>query len=210
MAGRTCYKSEDKITQDSAEKFVKMIVGSGHCSVIEHVNLTIKFITDRGVLAELSRHRLASLSVESTRYCNYNKKGFTFIIPPWTKFEAGEYYRKEVEGIPYDYQYKFNNEHLNEIEYPYWDFIWLNSMFDTEERYQELVEDGEWQPQQARSILPNSLKTEVVMTCNLRELRHILSLRTSKAAHPQIRQIMFPLLNELQSKLPLIFGDIDD
>lgn len=176
-AGRTAYKSEDKINAGSAEKFIAKILASGHESVIEHFNLTVKFITDRGVTHELVRHRLVSYTQESTRYCNYTKKGMTVIKPVFW------------EECPKVYS------------------IWLGSMINAECTYNQLITLG-CSPQQARTVLPNSLKTEIVCTANIREWRHILKLRTSANAHPQIRELMKPLLIELQNELPVLFGDI--
>jgi len=177
LCGRTAYKSEDKITEDSANRFIKSLIDKGHESVIEHVSLSVKFITDRGVSHELVRHRLVSYTQESTRYCNYAKKGMIFIRPPFFVADTFEY------------------------------ILWQNRMRQVEEHYNKLIKEG-FTPQQARCILPNCLKTEIVTTANLREWRHILKLRTSPEAHPQIRELMLPLLEELKEKLPVIFGDI--
>ena len=184
-AGRTCYKSEDKITDDSAIAFVKRIMKSGHESVIEHFSFSVRFICDRGVTHELVRHRLASFSQESTRYCNYSKdkhdNHLTFIQPCWFVTDScgkyGDFSPKDFGKVT--------------------EYRWLASMHQTENTYLALIAEG-WKPQQARSVLPNSLKTEIVTTANLREWRHILKLRTGKPAHPQIREIMIPLLTELQ------------
>lgn len=191
LAGRTCYKSEDKMDHNTAEKFVKMILKNGHESVIEHSALTVKFICDRGVTHELVRHRLCAFSQESTRYCNY-KGGMTFVIPPWIDYEEGDYSTKH---------YPFEGYSL-EAE-------WFLHLRDAETRYINMVENG-WTPQQARSVLPNSLKTDIVVTANFREWRHILKLRTSKAAHPQMREIMIPLLAKLQETIPVIFDSINN
>jgi thymidylate synthase (FAD) len=181
IAGRTCYKSEDKITDQSARAFVRRIIASGHLSVIEHIHMTIKFIIDRGVSHELVRHRLASYSQESTRYANYSKNKFgneiTVIRPCFWEESSSKY------------QY------------------WKKAMENAERTYLQLIDMGA-RPEQARSVLPNSLKTEVVMTCNLREMRHVLDLRCSKAAHPQIREVMQPLLTELHEKIPVVFDDV--
>ncbi len=187
-AGRTCYKSEDKITDTSAAAFVKRIIKSGHHSVIEHANLSIKFIVDRGVTHEIVRHRLAAYSQESTRYCNY-KGGVTFVIPPWVDIEPGEWIPSRVGDKKWDAA------------------LWYMTMRESEDTYIALLNDG-WSPQQARSVLPNSLKTEIVMTANIREWRHVLTLRCSKAAHPQMQEIMRPLLRDLQDKIPILFEDI--
>jgi thymidylate synthase (FAD) len=181
LCGRVCYKSESKIKEGSAEKFVAAIIRNGHESVIEHVSFTVKFIVDRGVSHEIVRHRLASYSQESTRYCNYSKDDFqseiTFIEP---------YYL--VEGSPG------------------W-MEWMLAMEAAEKAYFNLLNIGH-SPQEARAVLPNSLKTEVMMTANLREWRHFLKVRTSKAAHPQIREVAIPLLHELQRLIPVVFDDI--
>lgn len=191
-AARTCYKSEDKADPDRTGAFVKRLVCDlKHESVIEHCSISVRFIVDRSVSHELVRHRLASFSQESTRYCNYGKKGVTFIIPPWVHVPEGEY-RADLGTT-----HQITRE----------DFLWFDSVWDSAEAYLTLLDAG-WTPQQARSVLPNSLKTEVVMTANLREWRHVLTLRTGKAAHPQMREVMVPLLTELQTHLPCIFGDI--
>lgn len=180
-AGRVCYKSEDKITDGSAERFVRSIIERGHESVLEHVSLSVRFIVDRGVSHELVRHRVVSFSQESTRYCNYSKDGFggkiTVIAP--TALD------------------------LNANAYVHWDW----GCKCAEKAYFQMLAMGAT-PQEARAVLPNSLKTEVVMTANLREWRHILRLRTDKAAHPQMREVMRPLLEEMKECVPVIFDDI--
>jgi len=178
LAGRTAYKSEELIDSVSAIKFIRNIVKRGHESVIEHINLSVRFICDRGVTHEIVRHRLVAYTQESTRYCNYNKKGVTYIKP---------------------FFFKENSE-----QYQYW----LRAMSQCETEYNMLILSGA-SPQEARSVLPNSLKTEIVCTANLREWRHILKLRTSQAAHPQMRELMIPLLNELKERIPVIFDDIE-
>lgn len=185
-AGRVCYKSEDKITDDSHENFVRKIIKNGHEAVIEHYSITVKVICDRGVTHEIVRHRLASYSQESTRYCNYSKDKFsnqiTFIEPSFWDTSTPEGKQK--------YE------------------IWKSVMEYTEQKYMELLEAGAT-PQEARSILPNSLKTELIMTMNLREWRHFFKLRTSAAAHPQIREIAIPLLEKFKELIPVIFEDIE-
>lgn len=189
-AGRTCYKSEDKITDDSAEPFVRRIIHDyKHESVIEHASLTVRFIVDRGVTHELVRHRLVSYSQESTRYCNYAKKGVCFVIPPWLSIQPCE----------------LGSNGWMTSSGP--DGEWLQAMCQADAHYMNLLSAG-WSPQQARSVLPNSLKTEIVATANFREWRHILKLRTAQAAHPQMREVMVPLLTDLANQYPVIFGDI--
>ena len=180
-AGRTAYKSEDKITKDSSFKFLKMLIQRGHFSVIEHFSITVRVICDRGVTHEIVRHRLASYTQESTRYCNYSKGKFgneLTIIKPCFWQEDDEKYK-----------------------------IWKSTIEYVEESYKKLIKKGA-SPQEARSILPNSLKTEIVMTMNLREWRHFFELRTSDAAHPQMREIAAPLLKEFQKNIPIIFDNV--
>lgn len=180
--GRTCYKSEGNITEDSAERFVKSIIARGHESVLEHVSISVRVICDRGVSHEIVRHRIASYSQESTRYCNYSNDKFgnelTFIKPC---------YRKETD--------------INFIE-------WKKNMKRIEGEYLWFINNGKATPQEARSILPNSLKTELVMTTNLREWRHFFKLRCDKAAHPQTREIANMILKEFKEKIPVIFDDL--
>ncbi|GBC61036.1 thymidylate synthase [Desulfonema ishimotonii] len=183
LAGRTCYRSEDKITADSAAGFVKGIIRSGHHSVIEHMSITVRFICDRGVSHELVRHRLAAYSQESTRYANYAKDKFgseITVIKPCFWPEDSQAYRD-----------------------------WRTAMEQAEAMYLKLLKDGA-RPEQARSVLPNSLKTEVVMTANLREWRHVFNLRCARPAHSQIREIMLPLLSELHEKMPVVFDDLHE
>lgn len=179
-AGRTCYKSEDKITQDSAEKFVRMLMKKGHVSVIEHESVSVRIVCDRGVTHEIVRHRLASYSQESTRYCNYSK----------TKF------RGEIRII--DMGRFLDAEH---------EYIWHQAMLDAEQSYMALIEAGAT-PQIARSVLPNALKTEIVMTCNLRQWTHFFNLRTAKAAHPQMRELARPMLAKFRELIPVLFDDV--
>jgi len=188
LAGRTCYKSEDKITEGSAKKFVQMIIKRRHFSVLEHASMTARFVVDRGVTHEQVRHRLCAYSQESTRYCNYGGSDVCFIIPPWVDLEEGEYATNI--GVAKSLS----------------DRIWMTSMLMAETHYQALLAEG-WKPQQARSVLPNSLKTEIVHTANFREWMHIFNLRCAPAAHPQIREVMLTLEDEMAERYPCIFGD---
>ncbi len=192
-SGRTCYKSEDKITKDSSIDFAKMILKRGHESVIEHASATVRFVCNRGVSHEIVRHRLASYSQESTRYCDYNNGHVAFVIPSWLNLESGEYtLQKDIEFIP-----PSNGAR-----------VWVDTMLYIEQQYKLLRSIG-WRPEQARGVLPNDLKTEVVMTCNLREWRHFFKLRTSDAAHPDMRANARPLLEEFKTQIPVIFDDIN-
>ncbi len=201
VCGRTCYKSEDAITDDSAREFVGKILARGHESVIEHKGFSVKFITDRGVTHEIVRHRLSSYSQESTRYCNYNKDKFsnqiTVILPVW-------FYEIDV---PYELAISSGYKDHTDLGRQF--IIWHRACQACEYAYNKLIEMGQ-QPQQARAVLPNSLKTEIVVTANLREWRHILRLRTASNAHPQMSNLMFPLLTELKKELPVLFDDIKE
>jgi len=199
-AGRTCYKSEAKNPEcdpEITDGFIGRIIGRQHTSVIEHHSITVKFICDRGVTHELVRHRLCSFSQESSRYCNYSKKGMQFIKPPWVSDKVlGEWNFLDMLALTQD-----------EEGLPSPDFEWMCQMEKAEEAYNILIDDG-WKPEQARSVLPNSLKTEIVVTANLRQWREVLRQRTAKAAHPQIREIMDTLLEYFVEKMPVIFGDL--
>lgn len=179
--GRVCYKSENRINDESAEKFIKAIIKRGHESVIEHVSVSVRVICDRGVTHEIVRHRVASYSQESTRYCNYSSDKFggemKFIKPCF-----------------------FNDDDENYK-------LWIDSMKNVEETYNRMIENGAT-PQEARSILPNSIKTELVMTMNLREWRHFFRLRSDKAAHPQMRELSDMILKIFKQKLPVLFDDL--
>lgn len=178
--GRVCYKSEDKITTGSAQKFISTLIKNGHESVIEHISISVRVVCDRGVSHEIVRHRLASYSQESTRYCNYSESKFgnqlTFIRPAF--FNLGSE------------RYK----------------LWELAMESAEKTYLEMISQGV-RPEEARSVLPNSLKTEIVMTMNLREWRHFFRLRTAAAAHPQMRQIAKLICTEFKANIPVIFDE---
>ncbi len=192
VAGRTCYKSEDSITSESAKKFVQNLTKLGHHSVLEHSAMTVKFIIDRGVSHELVRHRLCAFSQESTRYCDYNGE-IEFIIPPWCA---------NIEEMDTELGYNISELSITQA-------TWFCAMRDAEWAYKELRLHS-WSPQQARSVLPNSLKTEVVVTTNFREWRHIFKLRCATSAHPQMREIMLPLLSKCKELIPIIFDDIKE
>ncbi len=193
--GRTCYKSEDKITNESAEKFVRMLLDRGHESVLEHEKITVRVICDRGVTHEIVRHRIGSYSQESTRYCNYGHENeITVILPIWYK-DVHEKFGWDCSKL----------DHRNSLHERY--LSWRASCGESETAYMYLIKQGA-QPQEARSVLPNSLKTEIVITYNLREWRHFFKLRTSKAAHPQMREITIPMLGDFKFNIPVIFEDI--
>ncbi len=178
---RNCYKSEDKITPDSAEKMIQKIIELGHEAMLEHFSITVRLITDIGVYKDLTRHRIASFAIESTRYCNYAKGKFgseiTVIEPP--------------ELIP-------GTEAYN---------IWFSTMQQIERAYNDLAALG-YKADVCRMLLPHSVKASVIMTANIREWRHIFKLRTAKAAHPTVQKTMKILLQTFKEHLPVLFDDI--
>jgi len=175
-AGRTCYKSDDRISPGTSEKFARMLMKQGHESVIEHAVASVRFITNRAITHELVRHRLASYSQESTRYVRYDGN-MEFIRPVWWE----DWTTAEQES-------------------------WKRAMQSAEDEYRFLLNSGS-RPEQAREVLPNSLKTEIVTTANLREWRHIFRLRCNKAAHPQIRSLMTDCLKGFHREIPVIFDE---
>ena len=197
QAARTCYRSEDKITDDglSDRKLKEMLIFLNHGAMLEHSTLSVEFTTDRAIANELVRHRLCSFAQESTRYCNYSKNKFgnelTFVKPEWLR----EKLDLEMKTSPGSHKYKYE------------DSLWVDTCVIAEHNYMALLANG-LKPEDARCVLPLSLATKLVMTTNYREWRHILKLRTAKGAHPQMRALMIPLLKELQETIPVIFDDI--
>lgn len=179
--GRVCYKSESRIEEGSAENFVSNIIKMGHEAVLEHASLTIKFVVDRGVSHEIVRHRIASYCQESTRYCNYSKDDFG----------------KEITFIVPKY---LDTDSVGYSE-------WEKCMKQCEDSYFKMLDIG-LTPQEARAVLPNSLKTELIMTANIREWRSFFKLRTASASHPQMTEVTRPLLEDLKQLIPVLFDDI--
>ena len=175
--GRTCYQSEPK--EGGTERFIRALIRRGHESVLEHYSFTLRFICDRGVSHEIVRHRIASFSQSSTRYCNYSEDKFgreiTVIRP--------------IGLTPNQYSY------------------WGRAMIDAECAYMDMLKDGAT-PEMARSVLPNSLKTILVMTADIREWRHFFWLRCDKKAHPQARQVALMGLKIANDAFPVFFEDI--
>lgn len=178
QCGRVCYKSEGKTTESSAPAFVANIIKRGHEAVLEHFDITVKFICDRGVSHEIVRHRMASYCQESTRYCNYAKDDFG------NEITVIEPYYLDAQGL----------------------YLWSRACEAAEASYFDMLDYG-CSPQEARAVLPNSLKTEVVMTANLREWRHFFKLRTAPAAHPQMREVAKMLLKQMREMVPVVFDD---
>lgn len=178
---RTCYKSEDKIGPGTGEAFVRGLVKRRHFAMLEHASMTVRFVVDRGVSHEIVRHRIASYAQESTRYCDY----------------AGAKRGKEITVIAPCFW---------EPGSSMWS-TWLEACGYAEQRYFRLRLMGA-KPEEARSVLPNSLKTELVMTANMREWREVFRLRTADAAHPQMREVMIPLFERCFTSTPTLFDDL--
>lgn len=180
---RVCYKSEDKVAPVSYMKMIKGLILSGHEAMLEHYSFSVKFVIDRGISHEIVRHRMASFAQESTRYCNYSKDRFDNQITFIEPCGMSEEQRIE----------------------------WLCACKQAEAAYFTLLDMGAT-PQEARAVLPNSLKTEIVMTANLREWRHFFKLRaagTTGKPHPQMLEVTVPLLEELKRLIPIVFDDIE-
>lgn len=189
---RTCYKSEDRINREADRKLVKRLIESKHEAMLEFVDVTVKFTTDRGVSHELVRHRMASFAQESTRYCNYSKDKFnnelTFIIPSWAEVnKLGEIIADDNEAF-YDFK---------------------KALEMAEAFYLSLIAKG-WTAEKARMVLPMSIKTEINMKANLREWRHFFKLRCHHTAHPDIRVLALDLLEQMHEQIPVIFDDLYD
>lgn len=191
--GRTCYKSEDKITDDSCVNFVQGIINRDHEAVIEHYNITVRLINDRGVSHEEVRHRIASYAQESTRYCNYSKDKFGNEIT-YIDIKGGMGLDPKVSKLDATTFTMIYDE-------------WIQACKDAEDHYNKMISLGAT-PQIARSVLNNSTKTEICITMNLREWRHFFDLRCSPAAHPQMREIAIKLLKAFKMMIPVIFDDL--
>jgi thymidylate synthase, flavin-dependent len=187
--GRVCYKSEANISDESAERFISNILKRGHESVIEHEAVTVRMVCDRGVTHEIVRHRIASYSQESTRYCNY----------------AGDKFGSQITVI--DPAGGFTYDPDNEKDCARY-AVWKEAMENAEKSYFRMIELGAT-PQEARAVLPNSLKTEIVITMNLRSWRNFFRLRCDDHAHPQMREVAGIALKVFQEKLPIFFSDLE-
>lgn len=190
---RVCYKTESR-SGTNTDKFIQKLISCRHSAMIEFADIIVKFVCDRGVSHELVRHRLCSFAQESTRYCDYSKSGSIQVICP--------------PDIADENYLQFIN--LNERD-PNWYscfLAWYDSVIQAEKSYNYLRAQGV-SPQIARSVLPTCLKTEIVVKANLREWRHIFKLRTPITAHPQMRELMIPLLTQLKIDVPIVFNDIE-
>lgn len=181
LAAKQCYRTQGNITEDSYKNFLKNCITRGHESVLEHEKVSIRMCCDIGVYKDLTRHRHASFSIESTRYCNYSKDKFgnelTFIKPC------------NIDGS----EELYSN--------------WIGTMDFIEKEYIAMSNNGA-KPDQLRLLLPHSTAAEVYMTANIREWRHIFSLRAQKETHPAVQQVMIPLLRYFQETMPELFGSI--
>lgn len=178
---RNCYKSEDKITADSAKVMIKKLLEMGHEAMIEHFSITVKITTDVGAYKDLTRHRHASFAIESTRFCNYSKGKYgneLSLMKPSNMEEGSEIYN-----------------------------IWLKAMNDVEQHYLNMAAHGA-SADQLRMLLPHSTKADVFMTANIREWRHIFKLRCAPATHPSVREVMLKLLKQFRTNIPVLFDDI--
>lgn len=211
-AARISHGSEDSQTADSAEKFIRAVVlGHGDWSVVEHVSVSVEFLVDRGITHELVRHRIASYTQSSTRFINYAKKmPPTFVYPkPEVECEyclAGSD-REHGSFGGLGAFHTIGPEHdLSAVDCSY-DDDWWDAVAESEKRYQGLLAKG-WRPQEARSVFPNALSSKIMVSANLRSWRQLFLMRTSKEAHPQMRQVMIPLLAEFQRLIPVLYEDI--
>lgn len=177
--GRICYLSEPKDPEGSTDKFIRMLIKNGHESPLEHGGCTFKIVTDRAISQEVVRHRLASYSQESTRYCNYANGKFSREI---TVIESSGLAENEARE-------------------------WLDAMEHLERTYLLMIDSGV-KPEKARDVLPLCLKTELMMTANFREWRHFLKLRGSRMAHPEIRKIAKQIYKVFQRAIPVLVEDI--
>ena len=195
-ACRTCYRSEGLITEDSYKKLLKNCINRGHESILEHEKITIRMICDIGVYKDLTRHRFGSFSIESTRYCNYGKDKFDNEI----KFIEPVFY---TPGVMEEYNDPIKKNDCLKTQY------WERCMKFIESDYMDMTNIVGAKPDELRMLLPHSTAAEVTMTANIREWRHILGLRCSKAAHPAIRQLLIPLLLKFKEDMPELFSAID-
>lgn len=189
--GRISHRSEEAQTWDSWRRFITTVVmGHGDWSIVEHASVTVDALVDRGITHEIVRHRLFSFTQESTRFVNYEKKiPASFIMP---------------ETLSEDCERAGNGEQvtLSQVQ------MWSHTINEAESMYKKLLASGVT-PQIARSVFPNALSSRIAITGNLRNWRHFLIMRTTKEAHPQMRQVTIPLLAEFKEKIPLLFDDIE-
>ena len=190
---RTCYKSEDLINDESAEKMIKKLIKMNHLAMIEHASVSVLFTCDRGVTHEIVRHRVASYAQESTRYVNYSKDKFGNEIG-YIDIAGGIALDTKMKDLPVETIDAIISE-------------WHQACIDAEKHYMKMLELGAT-PQIARSVLNNSTKSDINVTMNLREWRHFFELRCDSPAHPQMRELVIPLLKEMSEVIPIVFDDL--
>ena len=190
---RTCYKSEDLINDESAEKMIKKLIKMNHLAMIEHASVSVLFTCDRGVTHEIVRHRVASYAQESTRYVNYSKDKFGNEIG-YIDIAGGIALDTKMKDLPVETIDTIISE-------------WHQACIDAEKHYMKMLELGAT-PQIARSVLNNSTKSDINVTMNLREWRHFFELRCDSPAHPQMRELVIPLLKEMSEVIPIVFDDL--
>lgn len=195
-ACRTCYRSEGKITEDSYKKLLTNCITRGHESVLEHEKITIQMICDIGVYKDLTRHRIASFSIESTRYCNYGKDKFDNEI-------------KFIKPIFYESRHQEECDDIEDIRNAIKTKYWKTCMENIESIYLQMAHIVSTTPDELRMLLPHSTAALVTMTANIREWKHILTLRTSKHTHPAVQQLMIPLLLKFKKEMPEIFDAVE-
>ena len=190
---RTCYKSENLINEQSAEKMIKKLVDMNHLAMIEHFSVSVLFTCDRGVTHEIVRHRVASFAQESTRYVNYSRDKFGNEIR-YIDIAGGIALDTKMKDLPVETIDTIISE-------------WNQACIDAEKHYMKMLELGAT-PQIARSVLNNSTKSDINVTMNLREWRHFFELRCDSPAHPQMRELVIPLLKEMSELIPIVFDDL--
>jgi thymidylate synthase (FAD) len=214
-AARVSHRSEEN-AGDSPEKFIRAVVlQHGDWSVVEHVSASVEFLVDRGITHEIVRHRIASYTQESTRFVNYAKKMLPSFIYPIVGVECLHCLNDDPPTPRYHQQTSANTDAmhcqswvhgLGTLECAY-EPAWLCAIQSCEDEYRNLL-DLKWRPQEARSVFPNALSSKIIVTFNLRTWRHFFLMRTSKEAHPQMRQVTIPLLAEFQRLVPVLYEDI--
>ena len=180
QAIRNCYQSQSAIKDGSAEKIITSCIGWNHNSVLEFADITVKLIADRALLSQISRQRLASLAVESMRYCNYSKDRFNH----------------EIKVIM--------PENLTVDAYNTWE----QSVKQSEENYFKMIDEYKVSAEVARSILPHCTATTIFMKANIREWRHIFTIRCDSNAQKDIRMLMTDLLDQFYTNYPVFFSDL--
>lgn len=212
--GRISHRSEEQQSDESTtRRFIENVVlRHGDWSIVEHFSCSVDFYVDRGITHEIVRHRLAAYTQESTRFVNYEKKMPPSFIYPVVGVECVYCLEGKDHVVTGHAPFKFSHllkqygDQIIEVDCKY-DTNWLNAITAAEWNYRELLLKG-WRPQEARSVFPNALASRLIMTCNLRQWRHFFLMRTSKEAHPQMKQVTIPLLNDFKQHFPVLFDDI--